>query len=192
MSVTVKIKGDLGKLKSLAGKIPTKARVKIGVINNPEVAKYAAYNEFGWVQRVTPRQSGFLRSNFGVDVMPGMTLMSPPRPFLRGTAKAKVKDWTETFKTGIQSLGVEKASKVLALVGRQAQTDVQDTIKNNGTGGEKFPVRSDLTMAIYAAQDAATKKGRKRKIEGNSGAGRSEALLRSGVLLGSIGYEVEE
>lgn len=191
MPVTVKVKGDLSKLKALASKIPTAARVKIGIIDNPEVATYAAYNEYGWVQRVTPRQSGFLRNNFKVDVMPGMTLMSPPRPFLRATAKAKSEEWTKTFAEGVQALGIERANKVLELVGRQAQVDVQETIKNNGTGGERFPERSDLTMAIYAEKDAKTEKGRKRKISGTSGSGRTQALVRSGVLLGSIGYEVE-
>lgn len=191
MAIVAKVKGDLGKLKALADKIPRAARVKIGVIDDPDIAKYAAYNEFGWVQRVTGRQSGFLRNNFGVNVMPGYTLSSPPRPFLRATATDKAGEWKKTLGDGIAALGVDHIPKVLEAVGRQAQADVQSTIKNNGTGKTKFPERSDLTLQIYEAKDAQTSKGRKRRIESGSGSQRRQALFKTGTLLSAIAYEVE-
>ena len=190
--VSVSIKD--GKLKKLLKDVreASKATIAVGVLGNPEVATYASYNEFGWVQRVTPKQAHFLNKTYGLTLNPGYTLMSPPRPFLRSTARDSAKDWANTLGKGIRVLGPEKIEEALLLVGRQAQVDVQKTIKNAGTDKEKFPLRSPMTMQIYQVKDAETAKGNKRNIERGSGSARPQALFKTGVLLGAIGYELRK
>lgn len=39
-------------LKKLAQSVSAKVTAQVGVIRDPEVATYAAYTEFGWVQQV--------------------------------------------------------------------------------------------------------------------------------------------
>ena len=173
---------------------------KVGILDNPQVATYAAYNEFGWVQAVTGKQSDYLSYKLGYDVeanghkgqpiRPGMTLHSPPRPFLRGTAAAKKEEWRKALEDGIKVLGLKKLPQILENVARQAQVDVQTTIKNNGTDKQQFPNRSSLTKKLYGLESATTSRGRKRKIEDDAGAARDKALIYSGRLLQSIGYEV--
>nr|DAH90065.1 MAG TPA: virion morphogenesis protein [Caudoviricetes sp.] len=174
----------------------------IGIIDNPEIAKYAAYNEFGWVQTVTPKQSAYLSGLLGYNtkvngfgeapVKPGSTLLNPPRPFLRATAKEKQSEWTNTLAKLIKGkTGVLNVAQAVEMMARQAQVDVQTTIKNNGTEKEKFPDRSPLTLKLYDAKDRTTAKGRKRKIESDSGSGRKQALFKTGKMLGAIGYEVK-
>lgn len=181
------------RLKKLAEAIPQQPKqVVVGIWGNPEIATYATYNEFGWVQRVTGRQAGYLNFHYGLDLKPGYTLQSPPRPFMRATAAAKQKKWTKTLKAGIQHYGLTNIYKALAATGRIAQIDIQQTIQNNGVvGGEAFPDRSPMTLEIYAVKDALTASGRKRKIESDSGTGRDKALFLSGTLLQSIGYEIK-
>ena len=99
VKISVKNAETIKKLATLAKPAEKGTAFKVGIIDDPEVATYAAYNEFGWVQRVTPKQSVYLsgRLNYSVKkngfanapIKPGMTLSSSPRPFLRGTADAK-------------------------------------------------------------------------------------------------------
>ena len=191
-AVQVKIKNP-GALKKIADAVPKKMSVKVGIIDNPEIAEYASYNEFGWVQRVTAKQSGFFKHEFGIDIEPFKTVLSaPPRPFLRATASAKSDEWSQIFAEALKQLGVKNMRKAALLMARQAQTDVQETIRNNGTKDEKFEDRSELTAKIYAAKDALTAKGKKRKRERDSGSAREKALVKTGALLSAIGYEIEE
>ena len=64
-------------------------KVEVGIIDDAEVATYASYVEFGWVQRVTAKQAGWFIGQ-GVDHPPkvGSALVNPARPFLRATAAA--------------------------------------------------------------------------------------------------------
>lgn len=190
MSITIRCKGDFKKIMERLNDIPKHAEAKIGVFD-ADIAEYAAYNEFGWAQQVTGRQSSYLRHAFGVNVREGNTLMSPPRPFLRATASAKAEQWAKTFRDGMAH-GVP-FRVALEAVARQAQVDIQQTIIHNGVdGGQKFPKRSPLTLAIYAAKDANTPSGRKRKIEGDSGSARDDALYKTGALLHAISYKLTE
>lgn len=201
VKISVKNAETLKKLASLSKPAEKGTAFKVGIIDDPEVATYAAYNEFGWVQRVTPKQAVYLsgRLNFSVKqngfakapIKPGMTLSSPPRPFLRGTADAKKEEWRDLIAQGIKTIGVQQLPKIIELVARQAQADVQETIKNNGTEKQKFPDRSSLTKKLYEGGFATTSSGRSRKIESDSGAGRDKALFLSGTLLQSIGYEIK-
>lgn len=201
VKISVKNAETIKKLATLAKPAEKGTAFKVGIIDDPEVATYAAYNEFGWVQRVTPKQSVYLsgRLNYSVKkngfanapIKPGMTLSSPPRPFLRGTADAKKEEWSDLIAQGIKTIGVQQLPKIIELVARQAQVDVQETIKNNGTDKQKFPDRSPLTKELYEGKFSTTSSGRKRKIESDSGAGRDKALLLSGTLLQSIGYEIK-
>lgn len=201
VKISVKNADALRKLAEIAKPAETKTSFKVGIIDDPEVATYAAYNEFGWVQQVTRKQSAFLSGVLGYDVKsrgfenapfkPGNTLSSPPRPFLRGTASAKKDEWRDMIAEGISTLGVKALPQIMELTARQAQVDVQETIKNNGTDKEKFPARSPVTLELYKAMYGTTAKGRPRKIESDSGMAREQALFLSGTLLQSIGYEIK-
>ena len=97
------IKVDAGKvtqrLEGLAKQYGNRAAkvVEVGV-TDASIAEYAQYVEFGWVQRVTPKQSLFLSGAIGrpvpmgdrgqpdfanAAIKPGVALVNPPRPFLR-------------------------------------------------------------------------------------------------------------
>lgn len=189
-TIKVTIKGK-GSLSNEANKVPPELIAKVGIMGDEDMATIASYNEFGWVQSVTPKQSYFLNENFGVNVKPGYTLSSPPRPFFRATAKSKGKEWQSTLSKAIKSLGLNKLEKAIELAARQAQSDIQETIQNNGTKEERFPDRSSLTLAIYASQDSLTARGNKRNIESTSGSARSQALVKTGKMLNAIQYEIE-
>lgn len=201
VKISVKNADALRKLAETAKPAKSKISFKVGIIDDPEVATYAAYNEFGWVQQVTRKQSAFLSGVLGYDVKsrgfenapfkPGNTLSSPPRPFLRSTASAKKEEWRDTIAEGISTLGIKALPQIIELTARQAQVDVQETIKNNGTDKEKFPARSPVTLELYRAMHGTTAKGNARSFESDSGAGREQALLLSGTLLQSIGYEIK-
>lgn len=189
MGIQCKMGGGLQKLLVQSGKIGQPS-VSVGIIDNPEIATYATYNEFGWVQRVTGKQSTFLLKNFGLDVQIGATLMAPPRPFMRATYAAKIGEWNQTLRSMLKGKGLYDPRQALEMVGRQAQVDIQETIKNGGVDGMTFPERSPLTLAIYQALDAETSSGNERRIEGDSGSARSKPLLKSGKMLGAIGYQI--
>lgn len=191
VKISVKNADALRKLAETAKPAKSKISFKVGIIDDPEVATYAAYNEFGWVQQVTGKQSAFLSGLVGSRIKVGSTLSSPPRPFLRGTAEAKKGEWRDMIAEGISNLGIKALPQIIELTARQAQVDVQETIKNNGTDKEKFPARSPLTLEIYRAMYGKTAKGNPRKVESDSGMAREQALFLSGTLLQSIGYEIK-
>ena len=158
-------------------------------VNLPSVGFYL---ERGWAQVVTPDQSGFLRGQYGLPIMPGMTLVNPPRPFLGGTLKAEGMEWTKIFAATIKARGIEHLEDALSAVGQQAVADVKDTINNNGTREEKFPNRSPVTMEIYRQQDVYTESGRKRHRDGTGGLDREQALFKSGAMLGAINFWIRK
>lgn len=192
IKISVKNADALRKLAETAKPAKSKISFKVGIIDAPNIATYAAYNEFGWVQQVTNKQQWWFRG-WRIKNPPkeGNALMSPPRPFLRGTAEAKKDEWRDLIAEGISTLGLQALPQIIEDTARQAQVDVQETIKNNGTDKEKFPARSPLTLELYKAKYGTTAKGRPRKIEPDSGAAREQALFLSGALLQSIGYEIK-
>lgn len=198
VSISVKRSGaGLGKLKNAK----KRCRAKIGFPNNPEMSAIATYNEFGWVQRVTPAQATYLSGRLGYDtvrlgfenapIKPNSTLSSPPRPFLRSTLRAQADAWKAEVGNGIKALGLSGLPAVMQTVGGDAATDVRETIKKGGTRLEQFPERSELTMLLYSAQDSHTQGGNKRKIERDSGDGTRKPLRRSSAMLNAVGFEVE-
>lgn len=198
VSISVSRKGKgLGAIKNAK----KRCRAKIGFPNNPEMSAIATYNEFGWVQRVTPAQATYLSGRLGYDtirlgfdkapVKPNSTLSSPPRPFLRGTLRAQADTWKTEVGKGIKALGLKGLQTVMQSVGGAAATDVRETIKKGGTRLEQFKERSDLTMLLYSAQDSFTQGGNKRKIERDSGDGTRKPLRRSSAMLNAVGFEVE-
>lgn len=162
--------------------------VEIGV-TDASIAPYATYVEYGWVQRVTPKQQWWFR-NQRIDHPPkaGDALVNPPRPFLRGTLKAEGAKWRETMRKALHKTGSPR--QALSIVGMQAVQDVQETIRNGGTRKEKFPERAPLTMELYAASSAGkSKTGKNRSSKAN--ASTTKPLVLSGALLHSIGFEVK-
>ena len=67
--------------------------VKVGILDDPKTAKYASCVEYGWTQRVTPKQSYAFRAWWGINLRVGTVISSPPRPFLRGTLYANEFNW---------------------------------------------------------------------------------------------------
>lgn len=178
---------------------PSVNSVEVGV-TDANVAKYAAYVEYGWVQRVTGKQSLFLSNAIGKPVpyrengkpnwkaaviKPGMALVNPPRPFLRGTMAAEAPHWREVTKKAIHKYWDKK--KALETLGRLAVDDVKMTIRNGGTSKERFPERSPLTMAIYK-QEA---KDKVRKGGGKANATTTQPLNYNGGLLNSIAFKMK-
>ena len=169
----------MGKVKGLTAKVG---------VTDPGVARYAAYVEFGWVQRVTGKQAGWMRAQ-GVSVPPGATLHSPPRPIFHATAQGHSKEWCavarNAWKQGAPLAAgnaAQKAVKALETAAVAAQNEVVNTIATGGAA-YGFPKRSPLTMALYAALNKGHKAG-----GGNTSTGKPLAL--SGRLLASIGYQM--
>lgn len=164
---------------------PGVSHVEVGV-TDASVAPYAAYVEYGWVQRVTDKQAGYLNRQLGKHTMKaGMALVNPPRPFLKGTMAAEAPKWRETAKKALQK--TRDKEKALAILGTQAADDVRMTIKRGGTSKEKFPERAPLTMELYRQQS----KGKGRKGNGGGNASTTKPLVLTGKLLNSIGFEVK-
>lgn len=152
------------------------------------MATLAAYLEYGWAQTVTPKQTGFFLARYGIDIQPGMHLVNPPRPFLRGTAAAEGENWKKLFAAVIKARGIQALPDALQFVGERAQQDVMQTIANNGTSKQAFPPRSELTRIMYGLDDQYTESGNERRRDGTGGQDREQALVRKGILHKSIGY----
>lgn len=179
------------------------SRVEVGV-TDPEIAKYATYVEFGWAQRVTAKQSLYLSNAIGKPVprggdgkfawdeaaiKPGTALVNPPRPFLRGTLAAEGKKWLKALKTTLK-LG-DAPMKALATVGVIAQQDITETIARGGTSKEKFPERSELTMAILDQAQKGRKRPRGKNVSATSATNRTQPLVLTGRLLNAIRFDVK-
>ena len=156
-------------------------------ITDPAIATYAAYNEFGWVQAVTPKQQAYFTPQLG-EYAPraGNSLVSPPRPFMHATFVAKHERWTKIAKKAPKVLGITDTEKLLSLLGQEAVSDIKQTIKNAGTEGQSFAPRAPMTMALHESQTAG------KKTDGTGGASGSKPLTLSGRMIGSIHYEIEK
>lgn len=199
MPCTIKLNIDA---QSIADKIFEQAKanalqrhVNVGIDSNEGIKTYgegetnvatvAQYLEYGWVQRVTKKQSGWFFKENGLDVKPGSVLFMPPRPFLRATLKHRADDWVEVFHNAfIRHQG--DLEKALSEVGEVAAFDVRQTIKDAGIDGEQFPRRSPLTQKLYAIELE------KHKTDGTGNLSGDKPLTRNGNLLSSISYKLDK
>lgn len=178
-------------------------RVEVGV-TDPEIAKYATYVEYGWAQRVTTKQSLYLSNAIGKPVprggdgkfafdkaaiKPGTALVNPPRPFLRGTLAAEGGKWLKVLKASLKR--GDAPMKALAVVGTIAQQDITETIARGGTSKEKFPERSELTMALLDQAQKGRKRPSGKNASGASASNRTQPLVLTGKLLNAIKFDVK-
>lgn len=173
-------------------------KVKIGVLdgatypNGTPVAKVAAYLEYGWTQTVTAKQRGWLAAN-GIHVKPSTVLSSPARPFFEATYTANRKKWIELGQSSLKGLTSNpnqvhnKITQALTLLGLTAQQDLQDAIIDGGVGGSSFAVRSPMTMALYGN---LLRSGNHRTNDTPNQTTRRKPLYKSGILEGSIAFEI--
>lgn len=161
--------------------------VQVGVLD-PNVAQYATYVEYGWVQRATEKQARYLNAARGKlasrRVKAGSALVNPPRPFLRGTFEAEYPKWQKLMRKALSADW--DAGKALSLVGRTATEDIRQTIVKGGTSKQQFDRRAPLTMELLKAD--ANSKG--VKSEKGSASATDKPLQVSGALLNSIAFKV--
>ncbi len=190
-----KIEVNLEQLKSLVKNLKTESSktVAVGVRDmrsesGVSTQEYGKYLEFGWVQRVTPRQSGYL-SHQGVHVPAGATLYNPPRPFFRYTIADEEKNWKDYFIKSLVhfSVGADASfyTKSLQMVGAIMVQDIQTTLENGGSRNNRFPPRSPMTMAIYRAISEG------HSQDGTGTSSSSQAGISSGLLRDSISFEIQ-
>ena len=106
---------------------------------------------------------------------------------MRATFADEVGNWKKILAAGLKAKGVKDARAALEIMARQAQVDIQETIRNNGSRSTKFPDRSLFTTLLYDVKDE--RKGRNRTAD--SGSGRDKALVKVGTMLHSVGYEIK-
>lgn len=175
------------KLEALLKKMQSQSKktLSVGVINDGENAQKAQWLEYGWVQRVTPKQRAYFRHNYDIEL--GKTLYMPPRPFLRGTYTQNLGKWKtvaiNAFKANFE---LEQA---LAMAGELAVSDVKQSMISGGIpGDEKFADRSPMTLEIYAKDI----KSGKHRAKGTNNSTTKRPLIKSGRLLNAIAYDIEE
>lgn len=192
--MTVTIKGDLTKFKELAQFCEKARKTAVKVhITDPDVATYANYLEWGWVQAVTPKQ----RNWFGVQgfhLKEGAMLVNPPRPFFYGTVDANRERWLKTLHAAAEDLfhksgyNLTTLNQALLRCGMLAAQDIRDTVINGQiTNGEKLERRSDLTMAMYAG---AAERGRHKTDKTPNQTTTAKPMYKTGRLAASIGFDI--
>ncbi len=159
--------------------------VKVGILDDPDTAKYASCVEFGWTQRVTPAQHTAFLAWWGIDLHVNAVMHNPPRPFLRGTLYAYEHQWAVIGANSLirSQWNMEVA---LATVGEIAGQNVQDTISGGGIDahGMSFPIRSEFTMRVYANRDNG-------RSDGTGNINTTRPMVLTGHMLGSITYRVD-
>ena len=157
-------------------------------ITDPKVAQYASYQEFGWVQRVTPKQHGWLGAHAGWDKAPkaGASLVLPPRPFMHSTFLAKSRRWIQIAVNAPRVMGLYDTEKLLALVGAEAVSDIQMTIKSGGNEAMTFEERHPLTMAIYA------QRAQGHRTDGAGGISVKKPLTLTGRMVGAVHFDITD
>lgn len=157
----------------------------VGIIDDPEMATIAAYQEYGWVQRVTPKQAGWFKGQ-GLKNPPkaGASLVLPPRPFFRATMQAEGKQWSKYYAAALKAYGVDNAGAALQATAMRAADDIKQTMISGGTSKEQFEDRSPLTMEMYAKQAAG------HNADGTGNISGAKPLVKTGALLNSIGYQL--
>lgn len=193
MTCTISI--DLKNLKKLGKDLEQACRTvcTVGIkdmkgANGVSTQEYSTYLEYGWVQRVTPKQAGYLRGTSGVNVPVGAVLSNPPRPFFRGTRDAEGEKWIKVLKNAVAHYQAEDIftahEKALNFIGLLATQDIQQTLINGGTSKMKFAKRSPLTMTILSARANG------HQSDGSGTTASAQAGNLSGMLVKSIGFEI--
>lgn len=98
--------------------------VRVGILNDPDVAFYASCVEFGTKRMVA-------------------------RPFLRATFADEKENWKQIGVNALRN-GWDIRS-ALEVVGLKASADVQETIVNGASRSTKFARRKESTMRRYEA-----------------------------------------
>ena len=156
--------------------------VKVGILDDPETAKYASCVEFGWTQRVTPKQHYAFAQWWGINLPINAVLHNPPRPFLRSTL------WHYSHTWAVQGVNVLIRSNfnmetALAFIGQIAGQDVQCTIAGGGVqaAGQSFDLRSEFTMHVYSLRGG----------DGTGNVNTTRPMVLTGKMLHSITYRVD-
>ena len=114
-------------------------------------------------------------------------MILPPRPIFGATKREHANKWLNLVRASITSAhGRIDDERILARVGAVAAQDIKDTIAHNGTQSEKFANRSSLTLALLAESASG------HRTDATGGSSRAQALVRTGALIGSIGYRIEK
>ena len=103
MGIKVNRNTGVRKLAAEVGKVGA-PYAEIG-ITDPEVATYATYNEYGWVQRTTKKQTGYFLRNFGIMLKPGTPLSS------RGRHRSTFRRRSETTARAVRSSPTARSSR---------------------------------------------------------------------------------
>lgn len=157
--------------------------VMAGINNNPRVATYAAYVEYGWVQTVTARQTAYFTALGVAPVKTGTKLVNPPRPFFRQTIADNADKWATVARNAVRrQLPHYDQRNVLEIVGIVMADDIRAMIAS----GEGMARRSPLTLAIYAA--LAERGG--HSTGGLNNTTTDKPLVNTGTMLGSITYQI--
>lgn len=161
----------------------TARKIEIGV-TDPEVARYAAFVEFGWVQRVTPKQNYFFfKKGISKPPKPGSSLVNPARPFFRETIATHSSMWQKIFVNYLKAYGYDSLPDALTLVGNTAKSDFQETIAyGHVVGGASFEERADLTIEMYSLDAVG------HESDGTGSLSTRQPLNKSGDLLDSIAW----
>ena len=203
-------------LKALGEKLREKPRVTavVGVANSgggdPSLMQIMEWLHDGWVQVVTPKQSGYFMARWGIPLSleahrrkkanqeitaetPGQ-LVLPPRPFFRGVFYEKQEALLKLIKTALKK-GYSPKDAVL-IAAREMQSAVQAAIARGGTETEQFKKLSGLTMEIKqkeAANDLG-KKGRKKRRDSTGFALSDRPFASDGArqMIDAIKYELKE
>lgn len=156
--------------------------VKVGILDDPDVAKYASCVEFGWTQRVTPKQHYAFAQWWGINLPINTVLHNPPRPFLRGTL------WHYSHMWAVQGVNMLirngfNMEIALAYMGQIAGQNVQETIAGGGVqaAGQSFDIRSEFTMHVYGLRGG----------DGTGNVNTTRPMVLTGKMLGSITYRVD-
>lgn len=174
--------------KKLESQLVKGQHVNVGVNNNSEIATYATYLEYGWVQTVTARQEAFFRATIGPKNAPhtGSTLVMPARPTFHSTVLANANKWANIARYTMKNTqGPYNSAVILATVGAVAMSDIKATIATGGNANQTFAERSDLTMLML--QHRAESTG--HKAGGNTAT--RKPLVLTGHFLNSITYQIE-
>lgn len=148
------------------------------------MAQLAQILERGWVQRISAKQVGFFRHNFGITLKRNNTLTLPPRPFLNLTAQKKMKQWVRIYINAVK--GGYVPIKALSMASQTAVEDVRETIDNGGVGGTRFKKRSPMTMELYRQKTQGI------KVEEDAGYGTTTPLKAKGALRNSMAYLIHK
>lgn len=160
--------------------------VEVGVLD-AEIAAYARFVEYGWVQRVTKKQAWWFRHQ-GIKHPPkeGGSLVNPARPFMRSTVAACSKEWADLFARAIKKQGLENIEAALSLVGIKASEDIKKTLVNGGTKLDTFDRRAGLTMELYEREAHG------HQSDGSGNLHTDKPLVKTGSLLNAISYRLAQ